>query len=88
MDETKSILINNGLCDLQIRMTEDGHFLCRNMNFPDHETNYDDQMTVPALLDIIDYLKEASPIEYTKNFKNRWEEIETITKMNLSLYRK
>lgn len=85
IDEANTILVNNGLCDLQIRMDDYCHFWCKNMNFPDHETSYDDEMTVYMFQQIIQYCKEAPPVQFPNHFNNRWEEIKNIASMNLAL---
>lgn len=85
MDEANTVLVNNGLCELQIRMDDNCRFWYKNMNFPDHEASYDCEMTVDTLQRIIRYLKEAPPVQFPKHFKNRWAEISDIVSMNLAL---
>lgn len=73
---------------LQIRMTDSGEFRCQNMNFPDTPAfNYTESMTVPNICAMIGQLEEAPACEFPKKFKNRWEEIEILTRTHLSLNR-
>lgn len=86
MDGANSIVYNNGLTDLSVTMTEDFHFMCKNLSFPNiPASNFDEQMTLPYMLGIIDVLKETKAVEFPERFTNRWDEIKTITLMNLSL---
>ena len=84
MSEKHSITFNNGVADLTLRMDENLNILCQNMNFPDFpETYWNDNMSPSNCLDIMHALKQMPAIEHKQNFGNRWEEIRTITKMNL-----
>ena len=79
MDENNFITIDNGVAKLEIRMTEEGFFTAKNLNFPDHPPlNYTDMMVIPNMLGIISQLKEVPPVEF-KSFPSRWEELKTIT---------
>lgn len=82
MDENNRIVVNNGLCDLQIRMDQDCHVFCKiNQN----DLRYDDAMSIANTLAMIEQLKMAKPVQYPEHFDNRWAEIKEITKMNLAL---
>jgi hypothetical protein len=84
MSEDNFITIDNGMAKLEIRMNEDGYFHAKNLNFPDlPDLDYTDIMNIPNMLGIIEQLKETSPIEFPNSFKNRWEEIKSITLMNV-----
>lgn len=86
MDEKHSIAYHNGIANLSVTMTEDFHFMCQNLNFPNTPaSNFDQQMTLPYMLGVINILKETGAVEFPMRFTNRWEEIKTITLMNLSL---
>lgn len=86
MDPDHCVKVDNDVTTLQIRMEEDGRFFARNLLFPDHpELNYTQEMTVPAMLSIIEQLKGKAPEQFPHAFQNRWEEIDSMTSMNLSL---
>lgn len=88
MDENNTITVNNGLVDIKLRMDEDFKIFCKNMNFPDvPEMNWSENFTPSGCLGVIDKLKETPPAEYNEKFKNRWEEIKTITLHNMALNR-
>lgn len=85
MDESHFITIDNGVAKLEVRMTDDGFFTAKNLNFPEFPpTNYTDMMVVPNLLGIIDQLKEVPPEQFT-SFGSRWEELRTITLSTVAL---
>lgn len=85
MSEDHSITVDNGVTQLEIRMTDSGYFRAKNIKFPDvPELNYTDMMTIPNMLGIIDQLKHAPPIEFKNEFKSRWEELEAITNTNVA----
>lgn len=85
MDENHSIIVDNKLTQLQIRMNEHCYFTSKNLKFPDvPEMNYTDMMTIPNMLGIIDQLKQVPAVEFPKYFANRWEEIKTITNTNVA----
>ena len=72
MNENNSIIYNNGLTDLEIKMDENFNLKAKNLN-TGTEMFFNQQMDVPNTLEIIDILKEASA--QISDFKNRWEEI-------------
>jgi hypothetical protein len=73
---------------LRIRMTDRGEFRCQNMNFPETPAlDYTENMTIPNVCAMIEQLEEAPACEFPKKFENRWEEIEILTRTNLSLNR-
>lgn len=72
MDENNSIIYNNGLTDLEIKMDENFNLKAKNLN-TGTEIFFNQQMDVPNTLEIIDILKETSA--QISDFKNRWEEI-------------
>lgn len=81
-----TITVNNGMADLQIRMDDDGDFLCKVLSFPDaNEMLYSCNISSPVLVDYIRQLKTqpASKV-WEKEFDSRWEEIETITMHNVA----
>lgn len=56
------------------------------MNFPElPETNWAEEMTIPVMLSVISQLKEEPAVEFKERFKNRWEELKGLTKINVSL---
>ena len=72
MDKNNSIIYNNGLTDLEIKMDENFNLKAKNLN-TGTEMFFNQQMDVPNTLEIIDILKETSA--QISDFKNRWEEI-------------
>lgn len=88
MNENHSVTFNNGLTDLRIRMTKDFGIRCTNLSFPDvPECDFSGQMTPAYVRGIVMVLRETGPVEFPDRFKNRWEEIKTITMGNLALNR-
>lgn len=82
-----TITITNAIqVRLTIRMNpETCGFEVRNENFPELGfCPFTEQMTVPVLFDIIEQLK-TQPAERPASFRTRWDEIKTITDMNVSL---
>lgn len=86
MSEEHSVIIHNVIgTPLKIRMDEDLMFRCHNLNYPDvPEINWSERLTLPELINVIAVLKEEPAIEFPDRFKNRWEEISTICKMNIA----
>lgn len=87
MDEDNAVIVHNAIgVPLRIRMTEDGVYMCQNMNFPDlPESNWSEEMTINKTLAVIEALKEEPAGAFPKRFKNRWEEVKEITQMNVGL---
>lgn len=86
MNEDHKITFNNGLTDLTLSMNENLCVICRNERFPDlPPMSYSENLSPNNILGIIDILKHMPAIEFKSSFKNRWEEIKTITQTNLSL---
>lgn len=85
MSEEHFIEIENSIgVKLQIRMGENLHYYCKNMNFPDlPDMCWSESMTNETMLAIIEQLKEGKAVEFPERFKSRWEELKTITLMNL-----
>lgn len=76
----ESIVINNGFTNIEIYMKEAYDIKAQNLNFPQTPPyNYNGEMTLEnVLLGVIPQLKKQEPKEF-KKFKNRREEIKTIT---------
>ena len=72
IDENNSIIYNNGLTDLEIKMDENFNLKAKNLN-TGIEMFFNQQMDIPNTLEIIDILKET-PAQIS-DFKNKWEEI-------------
>lgn len=72
VNENNSIIYNNGLTDLEIKMDENFNLKAKNLN-TGAEMFFNQQMDIPNTLEIIDILKETSA--QISDFKNRWEEI-------------
>lgn len=72
IDENNSIIYNNGLNDLEIKMDENFNLKAKNLS-TGIEIFFNQQMDVPNTLEIIDILKETSA--RNSEFGNRWEEI-------------
>lgn len=86
ISEEHSITITNCIgVQLQIRMGENLHYYCKNMNFPNlPDACWSDNMHPTTMLNIIDQLKEIPAIEFPQSFANRWEEIKMITMTNVT----
>ena len=83
MDEEHYITVDNGIAKLEIRMRENCTFHAKNLNFPDlPDLDYTDMMVIPNMLGIISQLKEVPPVEFTQ-FSSRWEELRTVTLVNV-----
>ena len=88
LDEKNRITFNNGLADLTIRMNENFVLLCKNENFPDlEEIAFQETLTINYAQAMIELLKEQPAIEMPNEFSNRWEEIKTITCLQMGLNR-
>lgn len=85
MNEDHYITIDNGLTQLEIRMTDEGYFRAKNLKFPNlPDMSYTDMMTIPNMLGIIEQLKNVSAVEFPTCFTTRWDEIKTITNTNVA----
>ena len=85
MNEDHYITVDNGVTQLEIRMTENCYFHAKNLSFPNlPDMSYTDMMTIPNMLGIIEQLKHVPPVEFPNEFKSRWEEIRTITAANVA----
>lgn len=89
MDESHTVSMTNMTgAEIRIRMTDDLTFLAQNMMFPDvPEMNFDSELRVNTFRVLIQQLKQSPAIEFPSRFKNRWDEIKTITEENLALNR-
>ena len=67
-------------------MDENLNCLCINLSFPDLEETLFEQ-GLNYWLAVIERLEDKPAIEFPNSFKNRWEEIKTITQTNLALNR-
>lgn len=72
IDENNSIIYNNGLTDLEIKMDENFNLKAKNLS-TGIEIFFNQQMDISSTLEIIDILKETSA--QISEFENRWEEI-------------
>lgn len=85
MSEDHYITIDNGVTQLEIRMTDGCYFKAKNLRFPDlTDLNYTDMMTIPNMLGIIDQFKHVPAVEFPTCFSNRWEELRTIVLTNVA----
>lgn len=86
MDKNNYIDYNNGITILRITLNDDYEYQVVNLNFPNLKpTNFSQEMSIPFIESVIDDLKEQKPEMKNTMFKNRWEEISTITKANMTL---
>lgn len=81
------ITVKNALgAKLEIRMHENLHYYCKNMNFPEfQEMCWSDNMNNETILAIIEQLQNSKPENSSIQFSSRWEEIKAITKANVTL---
>lgn len=83
--EENSVIVNNGMTYLEIRMDEEYNFYVQNLSFPDsEEMNYTEMMTVSQMLGVVEYLKSRPPKENLQA-KSRWDEIQTIVKLSTAI---
>lgn len=86
MNKDHRITFNNDLTDLTLSMDDNLYVMCKNERFPDiPPSDFSSTLTLSYILAVIDRLKDMPAIEFPSSFKNRWEEIKTITQTNLSL---
>lgn len=87
MSEDHHIRITNCLnVPLELRMDEQCQYWCQNLHFPElPETNWSSNMTIETMLDIIYDLQNTPATEFPDRFKNRWEEIKTLTRMTVAV---
>lgn len=87
MSEEHNIVIHNAIgVPLRIRMDENLNYWCKNLNFPDiPESNWNNDMTLKRVLNIIAALKDEPAIMFPEKFENRWLEIKSICEMNIAL---
>lgn len=84
MNEEHFITVDNGVTKLEIRMRANCSFHAKNLNFPDlPDLEYTDMMVIPNILGIIDQLKTVPPSEFDR-FDSRWDEIKTVTLVNVA----
>lgn len=86
LDQTNVVVIRNCIdVPLRLRMNDRGIVLCKNLNFSDsEETNWTENV-VTNINAIVDYLESMPAVEFPKRFKSRWEEIKTLSQIQMSL---
>lgn len=89
LSEDHSIEVENILgVPLEFSMDENGMVWKKNLHFPDVPKTRD-CLEIPTWLHIIEKLKTQPAKEITNGrFKNRWDEISTLTLTNVALNRK
>lgn len=87
VDESHVIQVENTIgVLLEISMNDKCRYLSRNMNYPDFPPmDFTSSMDIDTMLGIIEQLKEQESKEFPQTFKNRWEEIKTMTQGILAL---
>ncbi len=87
MSENHKIVVHNAIkVPLEIRMRDDLHIECRNLNFPDIPAmHYDSEFNPFTMCNIVEVLKEEPAVELPNAFKNRWDEIKALTTTQVSL---
>ena len=81
------IKYNNGLTTFEIYMDENFEIYAKNLKFENLPPLYfTETFNVPYILGLIEVLKDVKP-DMEDTFKNKWEEISSITKSNLGLNR-
>lgn len=83
-DENRTIQVDNAIgAGLELRMREDGSVMARlvrpvldgTLGDGAPESCYDEMLSIPVWLGIIEQLKERECTEFPGKFKNRWDEI-------------
>lgn len=88
MEDGKTVTYNNGLTDMRIRMDDNFNIWGTNLKFPDlPDMNFNEQMTVPYMLGIINILKNTDPVEFPGSCESRWNEICTQVGIMMTLNR-
>ena len=86
LDKDNRITFNNGVTDLQIRLTDNCRVMCKNMSFPHlPETDFTETLSLIYCMGIIGILKSQPPIEFPNAFTSRWEEVKSITQLQCSI---
>lgn len=86
LDPNNRIIFNNGITNLEIRMTDSFRIMCRNLNFPHlPETAFSETMTLDYVISVVTVLKCTKPESFPDRFHSRWDEIKTITDANCAL---
>ena len=88
LDPLHVVVIRNAIgVPLRLRVNDYGTVLCKNLNFPDvDEVNWTDELT-KEICNVVNELKKTPSVEYPETFLNRWEEIKSITELQMSLNR-
>lgn len=86
LEPTNCIVIRNCIkIPIRLRMNDNGVVLCKNMNFPDGEETDWTQEIIRNINGIVDQLQTVPATEYPNRFENRWEEIKSISQIQMSL---
>lgn len=84
MNEEHNITVSNGITNLNIKLSENLEALQMNLSFP-HLGYTCRPMRIEEWLACVEQLKEQpSDCDYG-DFKNKWDEIKTITSVQVSL---
>lgn len=84
MDEEHDITVSNGITKLSIKLTDNLDALQMNLSF-DHLGYTCREMRIEEWLACVEQLKKQ-PSDYERGqFQNKWEEIKTITLMQVAL---
>ena len=84
MDEGHDIVVSNGITKFSLKLADNLEVLQMNLSFPHLGYAYRD-MRIGEWLACIEQLKEQPSDRGYGSFKNKWEEIETITLMQVAL---
>lgn len=87
MSEEHSITFTSSFnIPFKLQINDDGKLMSTNLNFPDVPPMcWDENMSISKWIFVADRLYETPAEEFPERFKNRLEEIVTITRTNLSL---
>ena len=84
MDEEHDITVSNAITKLSIKLTDNLDALQMNLSF-DHLGYTCREMRIEEWLACVEQLKKQLSDCGYGDFKNKWEEIKTITSMNVAL---
>lgn len=84
MNEEHNITVSNGITNLNIKLADNLEALQMNLSFP-HLGYTCRPMRIEEWLACVEQLKEQPSDCGYGNFKNKWEEIQTITLMQVAL---
>lgn len=87
LSEKNTVTVENVIgVKLELSMTDEGRILSRNLNFPELEPHgFDSELNTDSLVSIIEQLKENPAEQFPDRYASRWDEIKTLTAMQMTV---